>query len=93
MYKSQVPYTKKRPQHSIATVFNVLDPSRLHTQDDVRIRSLRCLRGIDAYGVSGFGSAMPESKLSVAAFALHAIPAGCRQVTVALFFYVAMVLL
>ena len=32
----------------------------------------RCSRGIDAYGVSGFGSAMPESMLSVAAFALHA---------------------
>ena len=37
---------------------------------------LRCLRDIDAYGVRGFGSAMPECKHSVAAFALHAIPAG-----------------
>ncbi len=34
------------------------------------------MRGIDAYGVRGFGSAMPECKHSVAAFALHAIPAG-----------------
>ena len=40
------------------------------------LRSLQCLRGIDAYGVRGFGSAMPECKHSVAAFALHAIPAG-----------------
>jgi hypothetical protein len=49
--------------------------------------------GIDAYGVRGFGSAMPENKFSVAAFALHAIPAGCRYSAVALFFYVAMILL
>ena len=49
--------------------------------------------GIDAYGVRGFGSAKPENKFSVAAFALHAIPAGCREVTVALFLHVSMVLL
>ena len=29
-------YTKKRPQHFIATVFNVLDPSCLRTQDDIK---------------------------------------------------------
>ncbi len=44
-------------------------------QDDTLITPLQCSRGIDAYGVSGFGSAMPESKHSVAAFALHATPA------------------
>ena len=60
-------HKQKRPQH-IATVFNVL--TRL-----LEIRSLQCSRDIDAYGVSGFGSAMPESKLSGAAFALHATPA------------------
>ena len=41
----------------------------------VRITSSRG-DGIDAYGVRGFGSAMLENKFSVAAFALHAIPAG-----------------
>ena len=40
------------------------------------ITPLQCLRGIDAYGVRGFGSAMPECKHSVAAFALHATLAG-----------------
>jgi len=58
----------------------------------VRITSSHAY-GIDAYGVRGFGSAMPENMFSVAAFALHAIPAGCRQVAVALFFYVPVVLL
>ena len=48
---------------------------------------------IDAYGVRGFGSAMPENKFSVAAFALHAIPAGCRQVTVASLLHMPVVLL
>ena len=49
--------------------------------------------GIDAYGVRGFGSAMPENKFSVAAFALHAIPAGCRLQSIDLFFYMSMVFL
>ena len=49
--------------------------------------------GIDAYGVRGFGSAMPENKFSVAAFALHAIPAGCRLPSFDLFFYMSMVFL
>ncbi len=48
---------------------------RQTAQGPSALTPFQCSRGIDAYGVSGFGSAMPESKLSVAAFALHATPA------------------
>ena len=49
--------------------------------------------GIDAYGVRGFGSAMPENLFSGAAFALHAILAGCCLQSFDLFFYMSVIFL
>lgn len=73
------PIHKKDRSILLLRSLKFLDPiaSLRMLQDDTHeITPLRCLRGIDAYGVSGFGSAMPECKHSVAAFALHATLAG-----------------